>query len=245
MRGRRPRRVGGVRPRPAHAAPRARSCTPSGSGRSRRAAAPSSRASWRCSPAAASSSRRSATTRSGTRRPARLAELGIDVHVAVGRATRRAWTHVDAAGERTITVLGDKLLPAGPLPLDGLRPRLLRLGRAGGAALRAPRALPRRDRARAADAAGGGVELDLLVASANDPGRALRRLAARAASSSLTDGANGGTLDGVPLRRGAAPARSSTPTAPAIPSPLRSRSRSPAATSSRTPRSWPRAPAPR
>src|SRR5204863_2028738 len=48
----------------------------------------------------------------------RLAELGIDVHVQWGGETRRAWTHVDAAGERTITVLGDKLRPAGPLPLD-------------------------------------------------------------------------------------------------------------------------------
>ena len=37
----------------------------------------------------------------------RLAELGVDVHVRWGGATRRAWTHVDAAGERTISVLGD------------------------------------------------------------------------------------------------------------------------------------------
>ena len=49
----------------------------------------------------------------------RLAELGIDVHVRWGGATRRAWTHVDGDGERTITVLGDKLLPRGPLPLQG------------------------------------------------------------------------------------------------------------------------------
>jgi ribokinase len=49
----------------------------------------------------------------------RLATLGVDVHVRWGGQTRRAWTHVDADGERTITVLGDKLLPRGPLPLDG------------------------------------------------------------------------------------------------------------------------------
>ena len=55
----------------------------------------------------------------GRESAARLAELGIDVHVKWGGATRRAWTHVDGAGERTITVLGDKLLPVGPLPLDG------------------------------------------------------------------------------------------------------------------------------
>src|SRR5690348_14191123 len=49
----------------------------------------------------------------------RLAGLGIDVHVRWGGATRRAFTHVDGNGERTITVLGDKLLPHGPLPLHG------------------------------------------------------------------------------------------------------------------------------
>jgi ribokinase len=54
----------------------------------------------------------------------RLAALGIDVHVTWGGATRRAWTHVDGAGERTITVLGDKLLPSGEdgsLPWEELR----------------------------------------------------------------------------------------------------------------------------
>ena len=52
----------------------------------------------------------------------RLAELGVDTHVqhpGDSPATRRAWTHVDGEGERTITVLGDKLLPYGPLPLEG------------------------------------------------------------------------------------------------------------------------------
>src|SRR3954465_12339590 len=49
----------------------------------------------------------------------RLAELGVDVHLQRGAATRRAWTPVGARGERTITVLGDKLLPDAPLPLHG------------------------------------------------------------------------------------------------------------------------------
>ena len=88
----------------------------------------------------------------GRESAARLAELGIDVHVKWGGATRRAWTHVDAAGERTITVLGDKLLPVGPLPLDGYdlvffvagEPSALESARRG--------ALRRRNRARAADA---------------------------------------------------------------------------------------------
>src|SRR5215470_1949546 len=55
----------------------------------------------------------------GRRAERRLAELGIDVHVRRGGQTRRAWTHVDERGERTITVLGEKLLPDAPLPLDG------------------------------------------------------------------------------------------------------------------------------
>src|SRR3954447_4506045 len=55
----------------------------------------------------------------GSQAAERLAELAIDVHVKWGGATRRAWTDVDRAGERTITVLGDKLLASGPLPLDG------------------------------------------------------------------------------------------------------------------------------
>ena len=49
----------------------------------------------------------------------RLAELGVDVHAEWGGETRRAWTHVDAGGERTITVLGDKLLARRPMPLHG------------------------------------------------------------------------------------------------------------------------------
>jgi ribokinase len=51
----------------------------------------------------------------------RLAELGVDLHVQIvpGVASRRAWTHVDGAGERTITLLSEKLHPRGPLPLAG------------------------------------------------------------------------------------------------------------------------------
>ena len=126
----------------------------------------------------------------------RLAALGIDVHVHWGGVTRRAFTHVDARGERTITVLGDKLLPRGPLPLDGYDLVFFVAGDV--AALRSARSarflagtvreLP--------TLRAGGVPLDLLVASANDPGEAYdgsletRHLA-------LTDGERGGTLDGV------------------------------------------------
>ena len=125
----------------------------------------------------------------------RLAELGIDVHVRWGGETRRAWTHVDAGGERTITVLGDKLLARGPLPLDGYD--LVFFVSGDGEALRTARRarflaatvreLPTLQRAN--------VELDLLVASTNDPGERYDG-SLRARHVALTDGARGGTLDG-------------------------------------------------
>jgi ribokinase len=44
----------------------------------------------------------------------RLTELGVTVHGGkAGRPQRRAFTYVDANGERTITVLGPKLAPSG------------------------------------------------------------------------------------------------------------------------------------
>ena len=125
----------------------------------------------------------------------RLAGLGIDVHVRWGGATRRAWTHVDGAGERTITVLGDKLLPDVPLPLEGYdlvffvagTPDALRSARRAHFVAATVRELPTLRSA--------GVELDLLVASANDPGeRYDGSLAARHVA--VTNGENGGTLDG-------------------------------------------------
>jgi ribokinase len=127
----------------------------------------------------------------------RLAELGIDVHVRWGGDTRRAWTHVDGRGERTITVLGDKLLPDAPLPLAGYDLVFFVSGTA--AALgdaRAARFVAATARElstlRAAD-----VALDLLVASLNDRGeRYDGTLTTRHVA--LTDGAQGGTLDGAP-----------------------------------------------
>jgi ribokinase len=50
----------------------------------------------------------------GQRSRERLAELGVTVHAAdAGQPQRRAFTYVDANGERTITVLGPKLRPSG------------------------------------------------------------------------------------------------------------------------------------
>jgi len=61
----------------------------------------------------------------GRRSREELESRGVTVHAghAPGRQ-RRALTHVDEAGERTITVLGDKLLPSGEdgsLPWEELR----------------------------------------------------------------------------------------------------------------------------
>lgn len=133
----------------------------------------------------------------------RLAGLGIDVHVRWGGTTRRAFTHVDESGERTITVLGEKLRPRGPLPLAGYDAVFFVAGDADALrSARAARFLAATSRElptlREAD-----VPLDLLVGSAGDPserydgGLDVRHLA-------RTDGANGGTLDGE--RWAAAPA---------------------------------------
>lgn len=128
----------------------------------------------------------------------RLAELGIDVHVQWGGETRRAWTHVDGAGERTITVLGDKLLPQSPLPLQGYdlvffvsgTPEALRDARSGrflAATLREQPTL------RAA-----GIPFDLIAGSLNDPGEHYDG-SLEVTTVVLTDGPNGGTANGAPF----------------------------------------------
>jgi len=61
----------------------------------------------------------------GRRSREELEARGVTVHAGHAPGTqRRALTHVDEAGERTITVLGDKLLPSGEdgsLPWEELR----------------------------------------------------------------------------------------------------------------------------
>ena len=125
----------------------------------------------------------------------RLADLGVDVHVRWGGSTRRAWTHVDEHGERTITVLGEKLLPDAPLPLQGYDLVFFVAGTE--AALRAARAA-RFVAATARELAtlrAAGVPLDLLVASANDAGERYDG-SLDAATVVLTDGERGGTANG-------------------------------------------------
>jgi ribokinase len=85
-------------------------------------------------------------------------------------STRRALTLVDADGERTITTVGPKLRPRGPVALDGFdlvffvagEPGVLRSARAARFLAATPRELP--------TLLEGRVRLDLLVGSANDPG---------------------------------------------------------------------------
>jgi ribokinase len=128
----------------------------------------------------------------------RLAELSIDVHVqrpATTAGTRRAWTHTDDDGERTITVLGEKLLARGPLPLEGYdlvyfvsgEPEALRAARSATYLAATLREQPTLREA--------GVPLDLVVGSLNDPGEQYDgSLDARLVV--LTDGPHGGTANG-------------------------------------------------
>ena len=109
----------------------------------------------------------------------RLTELGVRVHAAPRDVTQRhGFTHIDADGERTITVIGERIVPHGADPLPWQR-----LDETDGVyftggdvdALRAARraralvATPRAD----ATLVAAGVELDALVRSGNDPGERL------------------------------------------------------------------------
>jgi ribokinase len=102
----------------------------------------------------------------------RLSALGVTVHAAKRAApTRRGWVHVDGRGERTITVIGEKLVPAldDPLSWDVLdkADAVFFVAAADGVLERAraahflgatTRALP----------PGPGVSLDVAVGSSND-----------------------------------------------------------------------------
>jgi ribokinase len=113
----------------------------------------------------------------GRRTRVQLEGQGVILHAAtVGEATRRAFTHVDEAGERTITVLGEKLRPRGDdssVPWEELRRcdsvyfvsgdvASLRKARRAKVLVATARELPTLRRA--------GVELDALVGSALDTG---------------------------------------------------------------------------
>ena len=105
-----------------------------------------------------------------------LSDRGVRVHAAFrSEATRRAVTHIDAAGERTITVLGPRLAPHGSddLPWAELEDADCVYFTAGDrAALRSARAAPvlvATSRAQPV-VTETGVPLDALVGSSFDPG---------------------------------------------------------------------------
>ena len=101
---------------------------------------------------------------------------GVALHAARRQAPqRRTFTFLDDGGERTITVLGERIVPelADSLPWDALGELdaiYLTGGDAGAVrAARAARVLVATPRALAA-LAGSSVAVDVLVGSANDPG---------------------------------------------------------------------------
>ncbi|MFN2615842.1 MAG: PfkB family carbohydrate kinase [Thermoleophilaceae bacterium] len=112
----------------------------------------------------------------GQRSRAELEALGVSVRAAfLPVPQRRAFVHLDSAGERTITVIGDRLGPSGrdPLPWAELAQAdavYFTAGDAGAVrAARAARTLVAA--ARGLDVlAGVAVELDALVASGSDAG---------------------------------------------------------------------------
>ena len=114
----------------------------------------------------------------GRRAADELERLGVRLHAASRpEPTRRAFTHIDATGERTITVLGERLGPHGsdPLPWPELKGTdatyftagdedALRRARDSRVLVATSRAL---EVIRSA-----GVKLDALVGSATDPDEA-------------------------------------------------------------------------
>lgn len=134
--------------------------------------------------------------------PVALEKLGLEPTVAVReQEQRRAFVHLDAMGERTITTSGPRLVPRGgddlgweqladfeAVYVTGTDPEGLRLARAARkmvATIRAGEALLDSD-----------VAVDVVVASLNDPGETIDPAAFRTPPACFvrTDGAKGGTI---------------------------------------------------
>jgi ribokinase len=129
-----------------------------------------------------------------------LERHGVTVHAARrDRPHRRCFTHLDARGERTITVIGDRIVPHGddPLPWNELRDHdavYLTLGDPG-AVRKARAAKVLVATVRAIDAlVEADVAIDALVLSAADPSEQhdLARLRRRPRAIVRTEGADGG-----------------------------------------------------
>jgi ribokinase len=109
----------------------------------------------------------------GHRAAEALAGHGLTLHVQwKERPTRRGFVYLDASGERTITVIGERLEPRGPLPVDhdavyftAGDVEALRSARRARVLVATPRARMTLETA--------GVPLDALVGSGEDPGESL------------------------------------------------------------------------
>jgi ribokinase len=151
---------------------------------------------------------------SGERAAAELTALGLELQVAWREApTRRAISFVDGEGERTITVIGERLNPAAadPLPWDRLAAcdGVFVTAADGPALQRARRArlLAATPRVRLQLLAQAGVHLDALIGSGLDPAERYRPgdLALEPALVIATEGGAGGRA--IPGGRFAAPRR--------------------------------------
>jgi ribokinase len=129
-----------------------------------------------------------------------LEELGVRVAAAWGpEAQRRAFVHLDATGERTITVIGERMGPHGddPLPWNELADADAVYFTAGdAAALRATRAARQLVATTRANEVlvPTKVQLDVLVRSARDPGEQYVDLDPPPHYIAETDSAGGGVL---------------------------------------------------
>ncbi|MEA5392619.1 PfkB family carbohydrate kinase [Cyanobium gracile UHCC 0139] len=117
----------------------------------------------------------------GRRAAEELEGLGLELHIAWREApTRRGLTFIDADGERTITVIGERLMPTGAdgLPWERLAQTdgvFVTATDAGGLRLaRRARVLAATPRLRLPTLRQAGVTLDALIGSATDPGEAYR-----------------------------------------------------------------------
>ncbi len=131
----------------------------------------------------------------GRRSAQRLTELGLDAARPVVRRDAAGTRAVDRVRERTITTIGPKLRPTGPLPLVGYDAVFFVAGDV--AALRSARearflaATPRElETLREA-----GLALDLLVGSGTDPGERYDG-GLDVGLVCATEGARGGFVDG-------------------------------------------------
>ena len=139
----------------------------------------------------------------GHRAVEELAARGVTVHVEWSDApTRRALTHIDRNGERTITTIGPKLRPSTLLPVDDVDTLFFVAGEVETLrSCRAARFLGATTREMPTLTA-AGVHLDLLVGSGNDPGEAYEG-GLDAATVVMSDGSRGGTARRSPSGRSA------------------------------------------